>query len=324
LVAIGDITTDAFIRLKEAKVNCDINEAHCTITMKFGDKIPYEFVRVVRAVGNSPNAAVAASRLGLKSALVSNMGDDQNGKECLKSLEKDGVNHRYISVHKGEETNYHYVLWYERDRTILVKHQDYEYHFPNVGSPRWFYLSSLGPSTREYHKKIASHLKAHPEIKFAFQPGTFQINLGVVELKDIYARAEIIFVNNEEAEKILGKPSGTDVKELLLGLHNLGPQSAVITYGPKGAYGADKTGIYFAPPFNPEEPAFERTGAGDAFASATTSALILGKTLPEALSWGAVNGMSVCRYIGAQEGLLTQQQIQSELSKKPDYKVSSI
>ena len=73
-VAIGDIVTDAFIKLKDASVHCDINKEHCTITMAFGDKIPYESVEVVRAVGNSSNAVVSASRLGLNTALATHMG----------------------------------------------------------------------------------------------------------------------------------------------------------------------------------------------------------------------------------------------------------
>ena len=68
-LAIGDTTIDAFIRLQEASVHCDINKENCQLCMRFGDKIPYEFVEVVPAVGNSANAAVSAARLGLSSAL---------------------------------------------------------------------------------------------------------------------------------------------------------------------------------------------------------------------------------------------------------------
>ena len=57
-VAIGDIATDAFIRLKDANVHCDINIEKCELGVSFGDKIPYEFVEVVPAVGNAANAAV--------------------------------------------------------------------------------------------------------------------------------------------------------------------------------------------------------------------------------------------------------------------------
>ncbi len=324
IVSIGDITTDAFIRLKDASVSCDINEENCTISMRFGDKIPYESVKIIRAVGNSSNAAVSAARLGLNSALVVNMGGDENGRECLDVLKKEKVDTRFVKIQKDKETNYHYVLWFEKDRTILVKHQSFVYKLPNIGSPKWLYLSSLGENTEAYHREIAAYLEMHKDVKLAFQPGTFQMNLSPEILKGIYGHTEIFFCNHEEAQRILNKPAETDIKELLLGLHMLGPQSIVITLGPKGAYGADKTGIYFAPPFAPEVPAFERTGAGDAFASATTSALVLGKTLQEALSWGSINGANVCQFVGAQEGLLTQAQIQAELFKKPDYSVQKI
>src|SRR3989344_4723387 len=97
-VAIGDLVIDAFIKLKDASVTCDINREHCTISMTFGDKIPYESVTVVPAVGNSANASVAAAHLGLKSALISNIGSDDNGKACLASLTKDGVSTEFVST----------------------------------------------------------------------------------------------------------------------------------------------------------------------------------------------------------------------------------
>ncbi len=87
-VAIGDITIDAFIQLskKDATVVCDIEGKPCQIMMNFGDKLPFEDVTIVNAVGNSPNAAVSAHRLGLRAALVSNLGHDRNGKDCLDAL----------------------------------------------------------------------------------------------------------------------------------------------------------------------------------------------------------------------------------------------
>ena len=79
-LAIGDIVTDAFIKLKDAEEL--INHGTLELCVRFGDKVPYESVTVVPAVGNSPNAAVSASRLGLNSAVVTNIGDDNNGKDC--------------------------------------------------------------------------------------------------------------------------------------------------------------------------------------------------------------------------------------------------
>ncbi|MDP3763257.1 MAG: carbohydrate kinase family protein [bacterium] len=323
-VAVGDIVTDTFIKLKDASVSCDINREHCTITMAFGDKIPYESVEVVRAVGNSSNAAVSASRLGLKSALVTNMGDDENGRECLKSLMKDSVATNFVSVHQGKETNYHYVLWYEADRTILVKHQAYERIFPDIGEPKWLYLSSLGSDTLQYQEQITEFVKNHPNISLAFQPGTFQIQLGKDKLKDIYERTKIFFCNVEEAEKILGLNTlGTE--ELLKRLQALGPKIVVITDGPKGAYAFDDNNMWHQPSYPDPKPPFERTGAGDALASTTISALSLGEGLEEALQWGMINAMSVVQQVGAQKGLLTRPQIEEYLKNAPaDFKIKKL
>ncbi|MEK7099670.1 MAG: hypothetical protein AAB883_00825, partial [Patescibacteria group bacterium] len=70
---------------------------------------------------------------------------------------------------------------------------------------------------------------------------------------------------------------------------------------------------------------YERTGAGDAFASTVTVALALGKTLDEALLWGPINSMSVVQDVGAQKGLLSRGVLETYLAKAPTtYKVQVI
>ena len=319
LVAVGDITTDAFIRLKDARVNCDINQENCLICMRFGDKIPYEFVEVVRAVGNGPNAAVSAARLGLSSATVTNVGNDQNGKECVESLEKDRVATDFVTTHAEMPTNYHYVLWYEDERTILVKHAEFNYHFPeNLPAPKWLYLTSLASNSLPYHEQILQYLVAHPEVKLAFQPGTFQMKLGYEKLKELYARVEIFFCNKDEARLVLKTPGEEDVRKLLSGIRALGPKIIIITDGPKGATAFDGADTWFMPMYPDPKPPLERTGAGDAFASTVTSALALGKTLQEALQWGPINSMSVVQEIGAQKGLLSREALEKYLAEAPE------
>jgi ribokinase len=324
-LAIGDITTDAFIRLKDAEVHCNVNTEKCELCVRFGDKIPYEFVEVVRGVGNSPNAAVSASRLGLSSALITTMGDDQNGKECLEALRKDKVSIDYIKTEKGKPTNYHYVLWYGSDRTILVKHTDYKYEIPkSMPVPSWIYLSSMGASSESFHDEIVKYLKDHPETKLSFQPGTFQISLGTERLKEIYLRTECLSCNLDEARRIL-KSEEKDVKKLLAGLHLLGPSIVAITDGPNGAYAYDGKDAWFTPEYPDPKPPYDRTGAGDAFSSTFTVALSLGKNIQEALSMGPVNSMSVVQYTGAQKGLLSREQLEQYIKTSPvDYKPRKI
>lgn len=307
-IAIGDTVVDAFIRLKDATTNPE----HSTLTLRFGDKVPYESVEEVLAVGNSANAAVSASRLGLKTALVSNLGADENGKKCKERLSQENISLDYITEQAGHKTNYHYVLWYEDDRTILVKHEDFEYKLPDIGTPKWLYLSSLGSTTLNYHMQIGEYLKSHPDVKLAFQPGTFQLKLGAEKLKGIFERTEIFFCNVEEAEIVLGMNT-LGVEELLKRIHALGPKIVVITDGPRGAHAYDGARVFNQAPYPDPKPPYDRTGAGDAFASTTVVALALGKDLQAALSWGAVNSMSVVQQVGAQKGLLSKEEIEKYL-----------
>lgn len=326
-MAIGDTVTDAFIRLKEAHVTCSVDKENCELCMKFGDKIPYESVEVIKAVGNSANAAVSAARLGLRSSLLTNLGDDANGKEGIAELKKNGVDTKYVAVSKGIATNYHYVLWYGDERTILVKHQDFPYALPKISAsknPKWVYVSSLGGTSYEYHLEIIKWLEANPDIKVAFQPGTFQMNLGIEKLAGLYKRSDIFFCNKEEAQRILGTTE-TDVKKLMELMREKGPKLVVLTDGPRGAYTYDGTDAFFMPPYPDPKAPYERTGAGDAFASTLTVALALGNPLEVALAWAPINSAYVVQDVGAQKGLLSREQIEKYLAVAPaDYKPRKI
>lgn len=313
-IAVGDITIDDFIDLlpEDACIDTKNNK----LCVNFGDKVPYASHKIVPSVGNSPNAAVSAHRLGLKSALITDIGDDRNGEICIEALEKEGVDTTYVRKHIGRNTNFHYVLRYEAERTILVKHEEYEYEKPNVPAPTWMYLSSLSDNSLPYHEKLVEYLKENGT-KLAFQPGTFQIKLGYEKLKDLYELSELFFCNKKEAQKILNS-NENDIKELLKGIKNLGPNIAIITDGIDGAYTYDGKEIWHMPMYPDPAPPVDRTGAGDSFSSTFTVALALGKSIPEALSWGPINSMSVVQYIGAQEGLLTREKIEEYLKNAPE------
>jgi len=182
--------------------------------MEFASKIPYEEVYVVPAVGNSANAAVSASRLGLESAFVSNVGDDAYGKEATDALAGEGVDTEFVRVHPDKKTNYHYVLWYEDERTILIKHQNYTYDLPDIDGPEWIYFSSLGENSLPFHGVVGEFFKKHSNVKLAFQPGTFQMKFGAEALSSIYQRTDVFTANKEEYKRIL-KTDENDVKNLI-------------------------------------------------------------------------------------------------------------
>lgn len=324
-LAVGDVVTDAFIELVDAWIEIDNPDKSKELCMHFGDKLPYKEVVVIPSVGNSPNAAVSAQRLGLKSALVTNLGDDQFGIDQLEAIKEQGVISDFVTVHQGQKSNYHYVLRFGPERTILVKHTEWRYKFPEIFPyPKFIYLSSLASNSLPYHYEIVEYLKKYPDTKLAFQPGTFQIKLGKEKLKNLYELSYLFFCNKEEAQIIL-ETKESDIKTLLKMMRDIGPKIPVITDGPKGAYTYDGTKFLFTPMYPDSKPPVDRTGAGDAFSSTFTSALALGKKIEEALAWGPVNSMNVVQYIGAQKGLLRKDELEELLSKRPaEYVVREI
>ncbi len=324
ILAIGDVVIDAFIKLQDVEVICDENKQNCKLAVRYGDKVPYESVEICNAVGNAANASVSAARLGLNSALLTYVGNDQNGKDCIESLKSNNVNLDFVRTEDGKKTNYHYVLWYDVDRTILVKHEQFNYQLGDIGEPKWIYLSSLGEHSFEMYQQISKYLQAHPNINLAFQPGVFDMKQGKEKLSFIYSQANAICINVEEAQRILGEKD-RDVKKLLKEMSNLGPKYVFITDGFEGAYAYEKDrDLYLFIPVYPHTP-FERTGAGDAFFSTIISALTVGKSIEEALTWGPINAMSVVLQVGAQKGLLSREKLEEFLNKAPEiYKIKTI
>jgi ribokinase len=320
VLSIGDIVTDAFIRLfeKEEKVEHEKNGEQW-LAIPFGTKIPFEYAQVVPGVGNASNAAVAFARLGLKSTFVTNVGGDEYGREMIHALGKNKVDTRFVRINPAKVSNYHYVLWYKEERTILIKHEEYDYHWPHLSPkeiPRWVYFSSISEHAIEYHDQVADWLDANPSVHLAFQPGTFQMKAGTDRLKRIYKRSAILILNREEAAMVSGGKHD-DLNDLFDRLHALGPQVVVITDGPKGAYASDGSQRLQMPLYPDPKPPLERTGAGDAFAAAFVAAAAKGLSLEDALRWAPIESMSVVQQVGAQAGLLNEKQLLQFLHDAP-------
>lgn len=322
ILAIGDIFTDAFIKLNddEAKITQD-EDGKQWLSVEFGAKMPYDSVEVVQSVGPSPNAAVSFARLGLRSGLMAYLGDDEVGKQSLGYLAEQRVDTSTIVPEAGAKSSYWYVLRYGADRTMLVKNEEYDYQWHEPEEvPEWIYLSQISPNAWNIHEKLLEYLEAHPEVKLAFQPGTSHFRWGAEKLQDIYRRSHIVIMNREEAVDVTGK-SYDSLKDLTIALHDLGPHIVVITDGPNGSYASYDFKLVTIPNYpDPAEP-YERTGAGDAFASTVVAALALGHSMDDALRWAPVNSAYVVQQMGAQRGLLMYDELQAHLSEAPDWYV---
>lgn len=320
VLAVGDIVTDAFIKLSEdyAQAYTD-DKGYKRLSFELGAKLPYDSVEIIQAVECSPNAAVSMSRLGLDASLMSWLSDDGPGKDMIAYLESQGVDTGELVIEKGKKTNYHYVLRYGGDRTKLQRFEDYSYRWrAPKRRPDWIYLGVLGEKTWPLHQGMLEYLHSNPDIKLAFQPGMYHLMWGAAKMKDFYKRAEVVVLNREEAVTVTGGKHD-DISGLIDKLHALGPKTVVVTDGPDGAYASDGRFRFKMPLYPDPAPPVDRTGAGDAFASTFVAALIQGKTIEEALRWAPINSMSVCQKVGAQTGLVTLRGLNHYLSGAPPW-----
>jgi ribokinase len=314
LLAIGDATLDVFMHLNDASVMCELDNHNCKMCLNYGDKIAVDKVDFIIG-GNAANAAVGSKRLGLSSAYLGTIGNDDTGKQIQSVFHKEGVSTEYLTVAEGEASNYSVVLNFQAERTILVHHNPRHYVWNVVHPPKWAYLTSAGAGFEPLYDKAIDMVRAG-NVFLAYNPGTHQLKKGYEFLKPSLAITNILFLNREESSGLLNIQGEVSITELLTGLKNLGPQMVVITDGAKGSFVYDGKTIYQCGIFN--GPVVERTGCGDAYATAFTVAICEGKSISEAMMWGSANSTSVLAYVGPQAGLLTVDGINQMIEKNKD------
>lgn len=313
LISIGDCTIDTILQIHDAEINCALHPDRCVICVNFADKIPVDnFHRKV--AGNAANNAVGGARLGLKTAVYTILGNDGNGEFIKKTLLQEKVAPDFIVHDPKQETNASVVINFKGERTIFVYHVKRSYHLPKDAKTKWAYYTSVAARHEDLNRQVVDWVRKN-KIKLAYNPGTFQLRAGFKKMKGVLKICEIIFVNKEEAARIVGPQH--DIRHYLLALHKVGPKIVVITDGKSGSYVFDGQKFWQMGIFS--TPNIERTGAGDAFATGFLAALHYKKDIPAAMCWGSANSSSVIMKIGPQDGLLTKRGIE-EFHRKYKHK----
>ena len=319
IISIGDATIDHFILFHDANVNCEIKEETCQLCMNYADKLPVDqYLSLV--AGNAANNAVGSSRLGLNTATYLVLGNDENGRRIKNQLESEGVYTSYIELRENQETNSSFVLSFKGERTILVYHVPRAYKLPDLGQTKWIYLTSTGRGYESLFHEVLKFVRKNG-IKLGYNPGTFQLRGDVGLMAEVLKNSEVVFINVEEAQSILGARH-RDEKKLLEGMKKMGVGMAVITDAHAGAYAYGGEKYYHMPEFSPDR--VETTGAGDAFATGFMSALNYDLPIADALRWASINANSVVQKIGPQAGLLTRAAIEQRIAANPDYVAKEI
>ncbi len=316
LISIGDTVIDTYLPIDDAQVLDKKGVKY--LGLKYGYKIPVsDGVSVV--AGNAANNSIGASRLKLKTAIYTNVGnkdDEQNDDRIKAKLKQEGVDIRYIKETDDLPSNHNIVLTYKGERTILVHHQPFKFELPDLDKSKWVYLTSMAPNYIETPlvNQLINYLE-RSNAKLAYQPGTFQVKLRAKKQHRILSLVNFLIMNAEEAIHFLEQEANEPIpiKKLLNMLYQLGPKLVVITDGKKGSFGFDGK-KYFSLDVFPAK-LVEMTGAGDSFATGTLAGLFYGHPLEESMRWGGVNSASVVEHMGSTPGLLTLNKMEEKLKE---------
>jgi sugar/nucleoside kinase (ribokinase family) len=315
VVSLGDVVTDEFIQLPQDAVRTRSDQDGRWLEIPIGAKIVIEDGAQPAVGGSAANAAVAMARLGLRVGLASYLAHDQMGLDILSAMHGESVDTRLIHVDSPSHTVRNFVLSYGGERTILVRHAEFNYHWTGLRAnevPTWLYVNSLGPDALEYQDELADWLDQHTAVRLAFQPGTFQLDAGTERLSRLYARAEVLVCSGAAAEVITGV-AGHDHERVLERLLKLGADNVVVFDQGGAAFAAGGSDRVRITAFPDPDPPLDLTGTGDAFASTVVAAMVRGMPLRDALRWAPVNVVAVARQFGAQRGLLRDDELVARL-----------
>ncbi len=318
VITVGEATIDAFMTINDSSDKVHFDKNNGELQFRHGEKINverYDF----QMGGNAANVAVGLTRLGLNAAPACEIGDDEFSIKIRNYLAKENVERVLVTQDKGRQSNFSVIINFQGDRTIFNEDlkRDHKFNYEEIAA-KYVYLTSMGEDWVRAYEEAADFAKKNGG-KIIFNPGTHQLRNHTETVHQIMKDAEILFVNKEEAELILFNhyskkidDSETYINDLCAELQKLGPQVVVLTNGRKGSYVLDSEGNFTSQDLYPGE-SVERTGAGDAFASGFLAATIYGKSIVDAMSWGAANSASVVEHVGAEAGLLTKLQIEEKL-----------
>ncbi len=328
ILCIGDAKIDIFLNIPTDDPHFSLDASKEHILLDYGKKINIEEYQ--KAVGgNATNTAVGLSRLGKNVGLCAEIGTDEFSNFLTKALEKENLNTNLIKHDENKPTSFSICINYKEERTILSEHVERPHAFNFLHTTaKHIYLTSLGDDWETPYKQVLK-LTERGDITLSFNPGTLQIEKGGRLTTDLISVSDYLFLNKEEAEKLLYKnishltADKKDIKKLLFGLKGMGAKNIIITDSSNGTFAIDinnnclKLDILHV-------NVVEKTGAGDSFNAGFIAAILEGKNLEHAMVWGSLNASNVIQKIGAQNGLLTKKELIDKLGAIGNYKTITI
>jgi len=278
-----------------------------------------------RTAGAETNVAIGLSRLGLKVGWASRLGTDSMGRALLAAMRAEGIDCSHVITDPTQRTGFQF-----KGRVTDGSDPPIEYH--RKGSA----ASHMGPadvdeawlrSARHLHAtgvfaaisdtSLQAALKSMDVMRAAGRTISFDTNLRPTLwsstetmrhwINELASRADWVLPGIEEGLLLTGHSKPEDVARFY---RERGAKLVVVKLGAEGAYyDSDVAGTGRVDGF-PVKEVIDTVGAGDGFAAGVVSALLEGRSVPDAVRRGAWIGARAVQVLGDTEGLPTRAQLE--------------
>ncbi|MGP4003041.1 5-dehydro-2-deoxygluconokinase [Streptomyces sp. 8N706] len=282
-------------------------------------------------LGGSPaNVAVAAARLGRRTALVSRTGEDPFGDYIREALRGFGVDERWVTPVHRYPTPVTFceifppddfpLYFYRQPKAPDLEIAADELDLDAIRAARIFWMTGTGlceePSRGATLAALAARAKAGTTVfdldwRPVFWPGEDPMNTARPYYAEALAHATVAVGNLDECQVATGV---REPEACALALLDAGVELAVVKQGPKGVLAVHRDGTSAEVPPVPVE-VVNGLGAGDAFGGALCHGLLAGWDLERTMRYANAAGAIVASRLACSSAMPTEAEVEDLLAR---------
>ena len=259
--------------------------------------------------GSAANTIVGLARLGCSTSIIGKIAEDDEGDLIEYNLAVNGVyTNNLIYSESGSTGKCIGFVDKNGERCLYISpgvNDDIKIGEINplniMRCKIMHYTSFVGDS---FNTQIELLEKLSKETLLSFDPGMLYVEKGFDVLKPVLERTDIQLINESEL-RLLCNNDYDDLKELTLGLLDLGIDTVVVKQGSKGVFAINNSQECFVEAYECE--VVDTTGAGDSFNSGFLYSFLKGYDLEKSCQIGnwvaskAIQGFGMEKFPTAKE-----------------------
>ncbi len=269
--------------------------------------------------GEAVNEAIAAAKLGVKTGILCNLGEDEAGEMILGALRRSGVDTE-LCVRSKEHPTPVSTMFVRDDgtrRSITNEAHRYNFHperyLSSLSGAKALVFGSLFRAPFDDPGIIRSVTEtAHEAGQLIFAdtklPNFKRLTLS--DIRDSLPYMDCIAPNEDEARFFSGKDDPEEMADVFL---SFGVKNVIVKLGAQGCLLKNAEKTLRLPAFPIE--AVDATGAGDHFIVGFASELLRGSSMEDALSFANACGAICTTAVGAGTALKDREQVLRFMAK---------